>query len=122
MRTCDLCHTLAPGARSVDIVLIGVLKESQLTPAVVADILDKLQIKASILEPRRQAFGDVCEKCMASLANDASKAIDDGIKDIIRKLTDLGTKTKLKAADGDNSEMFHALSSEAWRGKRVSVG
>lgn len=92
--------------------MLGILKESQLTQAVVAEILDKLKIKASLLEPKRQAFGDICDECKLNLIKDAEEAISDGVQSITNRLVEIGNTTKLKAAVGDNSEMFNQVASD----------
>jgi hypothetical protein len=83
VRICDLCGKSAGDAKSLDSVVISILKECTLTNDTVHVIFDKLKIKPSLVEKRKMA-GDVCAPCAKSLELEVTKTVNDGIATVRR--------------------------------------
>ena len=93
-------------------VILGLLKESQLTNGVISEVLERLNIKSSLLDKKAPAFGDVCDACGKVLATELNKAIEDGIRAISDALVSIGAKTKSKLPEVGNARWFHEMAGD----------
>mgnify|MGYP001568308626 CR=1 FL=1 len=121
MRTCDVCKLPANDARLFDVVIVSVLKDSQLTSYNVSAVLDKLGIKHGITSKSAPSFGDVCTACQVGLEKELSKAIDAGISAIVESVLSIAKKTQntVKGEAAKNAAAFAAASEDfrEWRGQ-----
>jgi hypothetical protein len=108
VRICDLCGKSAGDAKSLDSVVISILKECTLTNDTVHVIFDKLKIKPSLVEKRKMA-GDVCAPCAKSLELEVTKTVNDGIAKIADSLVGVLSRKRDVVETQDNSAWFHEI-------------
>lgn len=108
MRICDLCGKSAGDAKSLDNVIVAILKDCPLTNDTVYTIFEKLKIKPSLVD-KKKLLGDVCAPCQKNLEAEITKVVSAGVAKIAESLIDIVSKKRDIVEPTDNSAWFHEI-------------
>lgn len=95
-------------------MLVGILRQSQVARVVADDVLDKLNIKQSVVDPR-PIYGDICLRCGEELEKDIVKAIAEATTILSKKIEVLARRTKSRPQHDQhqaNREAFSQLAKD----------
>ena len=98
-------------ARIFDTVLVGILRQSQVARVVADDVLDKLKIKQSVVDPQ-PIYGDICQKCATDLEKDISLAIKETTLILTQKIELLAKRTKARPQESGNREWWDKMTKD----------